>query len=65
MDGLAKLGITETDRNLRNFKYLLADLSETHFLAQVATGVPYQVTTDNLDKGGHHLTQAFVELEQF
>ena len=33
-------------------------------LLQVRAGLSYQVATDNLDKQGHHLTQAFAEVEQ-
>ena len=31
LDGLAKVGVSEADGNLRKFRYLLADLGETHF----------------------------------
>merc|ERR1712096_3553 len=64
LEQLSQLGITETDRNLRKFRDLLADLGETHFQAQMRAGLPFTTTTDNLDKKGHHLTQAFVKVER-
>ena len=35
LSGLAKVGVTEVDGNLRKFRYMLADLGETHFASQV------------------------------
>ena len=64
LDRLSKVGMTVTDKCMRDYRTLLADLGETHFQAQVKDGMAYQVTVDNLDKAGHHLTQPFAELER-